>query len=908
MALGLYDITALEPLIRQGYTLLTPNFRLARRIKAEWDALQDAQGMRVWEPLSVQPLEVWLQEQWEAAVSSNLLAQRIVLTSAQAVEIWRQLISQMQNQTPDLQLLRPSGAAELAAQARDTLLRWRVDWRTPGIRQQFELDGDCCTFLQWLDMFDRRLAQDGLCTASDCLAQLPGIAGSPDGTRVALVEFDMLAPLLRAALETLCAEVREVGHGAARADRLLHSCSDKRAELQSVAHWTAQLHRADPHTTIAIVLSDMAADRVPLEYLLRREFDCLGHNYASLPVNFSTGIPLAKVPLVRDALAVLALGLQETTIAAIEGLLRSRFLDLPDTQSALAQRFIQQLYAQGRATLAVTDLRNEANAVQLRGVKGLALANCLDALRATPGLRHKALPSQWLGRFNEMLNAWGWPGQQPLDSLEFQQLALWQRTLDEFATFDIVTEPMHFNEALALLRTCCIRQISQPQTADSPIQVLGPLEAAGLHFDHLWLCGMQGSSWPASPRPNPFIPVALQTGLQMPHANPEREWAFATALLQQYARTSSVIHGSYCRQVDGVPDLPSSLLQSFTEQALPSPAPVADSWRQRLNSVALENVEDHRAPSLEPDPDNPVTGGSGLLEDQSQCPFRAFAHHRLQVEPLATFYVGLSPSDRGSLLHAALDALWSDLGDSATLQALDEERQQQSVESAVQTAIATIPGHQQRKLGAAYWQLEAGRLRALLHEWLEVERNRSEFAVAEREVGMNLELAGLQIRLRVDRIDELPGGARVIIDYKSGRSSVKDWMGDRPARPQLLLYSIAEPETVAGLAFASVRPRECSYKGLGTTAAIPGTATRRSAAVASIMDAQGWADLNESWRRTLERLASEYVLGEAQVDPLTPSSCTWCGLQPLCRVESGTDATMDELADDAVTAAREFPA
>ena len=893
MASGLYDITALEPLIGQGYTLLTPNFRLARRIKAQWDARQIAAGLRVWEPLSVQPLEPWLEAQWEAAVSRGELAPRILLSQAQAIEVWRQVISQQQRKSADLQLIRPAGAAELSAQARDTLLRWQVDWNRPDIRQQFELDGDCCTFLQWLDMFERRLRQDGQYTAADCLAQLPDLTNNRGDIRVALVEFDMLAPGLRAALQALCTEVREVDYGATTAERLLHPCSDKRAELQSVAHWAGQLHRAEPNTTIGIVLSDMAADRVPLEYLLRREFDCLGQNYASLPVNFSTGIPLENVPLVRDALAVLALGLQETSVAAIEGLLRSRFLDLPDARSALAQQFIRQLYAQGRAALPVSEIRNEASTVQARTGKTLALVQCLDALRATPGLRHTARPSQWLERFHDMLSCWGWPGTQPLDSLEFQQLALWQRTLDEFATFDTVSEPMPFNEALALLRNCCGRQMSQPQTADSPIQVLGPLEAAGLNFDHLWLCGMQGASWPASPRPNPFIPIALQTRLQMPHASPEREWAFAAALLRQYARTSSVLHGSYCRQVDGVPDLPSALLQDFTEQAIPTPDPVADTWRTSLNAALLEVLEDNRAPQLQPEADTRITGGSALLEHQSQCPFRAFAQHRLKVEPIPAFYVGLSSADRGSLLHAALHTLWGDLRDATTLQALDEEGQRESVKHAVQTAIAAIPGRRQRRLSAAFWQLEETRLTTLLHEWLEVERRRSAFTVAAREQGMDLELAGLQIRLRVDRIDELPDGSRVIIDYKSSRSSVGEWMGDRPARPQLLLYSIAAPETVAGLAFATVRPRDCGFTGLGTTAAAPGVATTRSRASASLMEVKDWAALNASWRHTLERLANAYASGAAQVDPLTTSSCTWCQRQALCRI----DATSVQNAD-----------
>jgi ATP-dependent helicase/nuclease subunit B len=889
VALSLYDIAPLEALIGQGYTLLTPNFRLARRIKAEWDAQRIAAGERVWEPLSVKPLEIWLLEQWQLAVSNNLVAPISPLTTAQALELWRQIINQQQSQSADFHLLRPSAAADLAAQARETLLRWQVDIGARDIRPLFELDRDCSTFLEWLDLFDARLKKDGQCTLVDCLAQLPDLSGRLPATRVALVEFDLLAPLLRAALEALCVEVKDVSPAIRGEDRLMHPFNDKRAELQAVASWAADLHRTRPETTIGIVLSNMTADRVPLEYLLRREFDCLGHNYASLPVNFSTGITLDQAPVIRDALAALAMSLQQSTISTVEGLMRSRFVDLPDAQSALAQRFVRQLYGQGRAVVSITDLRNDANAVHLDGERGLRLGQYLETVLGMRSLRRKAQPSVWLEHFSEVLSVWGWPGNQTLDTLEYQQLILWQRTLEEFGAFDSVCGPMHFGEALALLRDCCRRQLSQPQTADSPIQVLGPLEAAGLSFKHLWLCGMQGASWPASPRPSPFIPLALQNRLHMPHANPEREWAFAETLMQQYVRTSQIVHASYCRQVEGVPEPPSALLQGFTLEAMPERSLIAPQWLQSHSHRIMETVADHHAKPLDAAQQFAMKGGSGLLEDQSQCPFRALARHRLQVEPLATFNVALSAGERGSLLHESLNSLWGELRDAATLQALDDAGEKQLVKRAAQAAIAKVPRHQQRKLGTGYWRLEEQRIISLLHEWLSVERQRSAFIVAERELDMTLELAQLQIRLRVDRVDQLPDGSRVIIDYKSGRSSVQDWLGKRPARPQLLLYSIAEPESVAGLAFATVRPRECRYTGLGRVAAAPGIGTDLGRVVDPAIGVNNWAELNESWRQTLERLAHEFVAGDAQVDPLTPASCTWCGLQPLCRVDDWID-------------------
>ena len=888
----LFDITPLEPLVEAGFVLLTPNFRLARRIKAEWDARRLANGEVVWQPLKVQPLESWLLAQWQRAVNLDLVPALAPLNPAQVLELWQQAIAQEERQSDDYHLLRPSAAAELASQARDSLLRWEVDMTAEGIRQSFNFDADCGTFIRWLTLFEQRLNVAGQCTPVDCVRQLPGAGAQLPAMRAALLEFDDIPPLFRSALNALCDEVLEIEHGGASGQRLAHDFTDKRAELQAVASWVADINRQDPATTVGIVLSDMAGDRTALDYLLRREFDCLGEDYNSLPVNFSTGISLDRAPVIRDALAALAMGQWRTTVPAVVAILRSRFLDLPDADSALANRFVTGLFDEGREEVETADLRYAASEVKLGDSKGLVLGQHLLAVSGLRNLRQAALPSQWVERFCEVLAIWGWPGAGPLDSLEYQQVELWYSTLDEFKGYDAVCQPLEFDAALQLLRHSCSRQMSQPQTADSAVQVLGPLEAAGLAFDHLWLCGMQGNSWPTPARPNPFIPQSLQRQLQMPHATAEREWAFSEALFAQYTRSAAVLHASYCKQVGGIPDLPSALLQDFAmaelaqdADELPQVAPLwSEQWRQRV----VEQLDDDRAPPLNTHQlAAGNSGGSGLLEDQSQCPFRAFARRRLLVQPLSTFSVALSSSERGSLLHDALFALWGNIQDHPTLLALDDAGEEQAIALAVQASIEKIPGGRRRLLGSAYWRLEGQRLAGLLNEWLAVERQRSSFVVLQREEEITLHLAQLEIRLRVDRIDQLPDGSQLIIDYKSGTSKVQDWLGERPAKPQLLLYGIAAPGSAAALAFAQVRTRDCRFTGLGEVAAAPGIATDIPRVVKDRMDADDWQSLNERWRENLERLAQAFVAGDAAVDPLAPASCTWCGLQPLCRINIG---------------------
>lgn len=894
MAHSLYDITALQPFIQQGCTFLTPNARLARRIKSEWDSTQLASGQRVWEPLPVLPLEQWLRNCWQQAVARGAIAPRLPLDKLQELQLWGQAIDRHTTQTNTVSLLNPNSAAELACEARDLILRWEIDVEAADTLQLFSLDGDCATFLSWLRLFEAQLASAQLCTAADCLVDLAALEREASAASVVLLECPELSPLVQHCLSSQCGRVEHFDVPAAPAQAVLHAYADQQAELRGVAGWTAAIHRESPHATVGVVLS--GAQPAALEYQLRREFDCLGDNYNSLPVNFSAGISLSDAPVVRDALALLCLAQDRISVATVVALFSSRFLQLPDAHSALAQYFLRRLYDGGSAEIESGALRNFATTVSEGEHTGLAFGECLLQVSQMRELRGKRLPSAWVPFVQNVLEVWGWPGEGDLDSLEFQQVRRWYENLETFATLDAVCPPLTFSAALQLLRESCERQVSHPQTADSPVQVLGPLEAAGLAFDHLWICGMQGSAWPAAPRPNPMIPLSLQTALQMPHATPEREWQFGEALLAQYRRTCGAVHASYSRQVDGIADLPSGLLEDFQELPVdPSIALPAD-WVQRLSSAQLERVDDQQAPALTADERDAMRGGAGLLEAQSQCPFRAFARYRLQVEPLSAPVAGIAPQERGNIVHEALHILWRDIGSHGALLALTDEALAALLQRAVEVGLQAVPGYRRAALGAACMELEAVRLHALLLEWLAVERQRGEFQVTAREESVELSLSQLRIRLRVDRMDQLPDGSQVIIDYKTGAANVNDWLGERPSKPQLLLYGLAVQEPPAALSFARLKPRESAYVGIGVVDSIPGVTNDIAAAVKGRVDAASWAELNTTWRAVLERLAREFVDGEAAVDPLR-NSCTYCGLQALCRIE--VDQAEDEEAGEA---------
>ncbi len=282
-------------------------------------------------------------------------------------------------------------------------------------------------------------------------------------------------------------------------------------------------------------------------------------------------------------------------------------------------------------------------------------------------------------------------------------------------------------------------------------------------------------------------------------------------------------------------------------------------------------MEDGQAPALAT---KTPKGGTRILSDQAACPFRAFARHRLAAEALEEPVEGLDARARGLLLHTLMKELWTELKGSAGL-AGDVGP---AIEKAAKRAVA------EAKLEEPFAKLERTRLAKLAWEWLEVERGRAPFTVAAMEEKRKLKVAGLELNGRIDRMDALESGGHALIDYKTGKPTPNDWMGERPDDPQLPLYALNAKEPISAVAFAKLRTGEMRYMGFSD----------REDLVPGVKAAKDWEALLEGWKKELEALGAGFAAGDARVDPKELlNTCRYCDLQPLCRVYERVNALGD---------------
>jgi ATP-dependent helicase/nuclease subunit B len=294
----------------------------------------------------------------------------------------------------------------------------------------------------------------------------------------------------------------------------------------------------------------------------------------------------------------------------------------------------------------------------------------------------------------------------------------------------------------------------------------------------------------------------------------------------------------------------------------------------------IELMEDFQAPPFRST--EPLSGGVGVIRSQAQCPFRAFAEYRLHAQRPEDACFGFDARERGGYLHRALENVWKRLESSEQLARTSDSELQGIVKDAVSEALASERNSPFREVISA---AERDRLSEAILYWLnEKERQRgTPFRVEHVEEKKTVEINGLQLRLRVDRIDRLKNGSVVLVDYKSGDISERGLQGSRPSEPQLLVYAAAMEEEVDGVFLAQVRPREAKTVGCALHSHFPPTRNAK-------LD---WAALRDDSRIYLRDLADEFMAGHAPVDPL-PGACTYCNLPALCRIQEGARASKDE--------------
>ncbi len=335
---------------------------------------------------------------------------------------------------------------------------------------------------------------------------------------------------------------------------------------------TSATCEADPKARIGILMPDLASRRAQLErdlysLLSPQQFPITAGAAPALPFEFSLGQPLAQVPLVHAALLLLRWLRQPLTQQEISWLLLSSTLGAAQGDRSARRAGASGCEAAQRHMRAAGD--DIGSAAALAAQSGAPAAQRAvsrsggDARKSIAAPRVAPRPANGCAA-SAICCAWRGGASAPTRPACCFRLArhgtgcstAWPRSISRM---NLSLRGSFLNT----LERTAQETIFAPESQDAPVQVMGVYAASGQSFDAVWFLGATDSGWPASGRPNPLLPIALQRELGMPHTSAADNTALAHRAMERIAESCGEVVYSYAQMSGDAIERPSPLVSSF---------------------------------------------------------------------------------------------------------------------------------------------------------------------------------------------------------------------------------------------------------------------------------------------------------------------------------------------------------
>ncbi len=868
--------------LERGATVVTPSPQRAAAIRLAYAVEQIARGKRAWRTPAALAFQSWLErEAFRAADAGEAIPRPL-----RAAEEWLLWLEAAEEATAREGIpLASLASTGLLAESLRHAARVMFDWSIPLGALHGSARSESEALARAIERVEARSREARA-------APSHAIGGLLRGWRSGPVTFAGFGECSAARARWLqpaarpSPRAREHRNEDAPGRALTACASDPGEELELAASWCRSQLAADPGRRLLVVVSDLSVRRGEALRIFEQAIApraSLSGDEESGCAAIEGGEPLSGYPLVRHALAALEFLTRALELEPLSAWLRASFWRVP------APEHRARLDAWLRHVLAI-DVTPSELARALRstpaglGAAASEIGAAVDAAVQVLGpVAERAPLRQWMQRFERALDALGWPGTRALTSAEQQTRVRLKESFADLVAIGGSVAALDGLEALRMLQALIARTPFAPQSGDAAVTLTGARSDPVVRYDGIWVAGLHAEAWPPPPAANPFIPLEAQIRAGIPGATARSSLERARDLLDRWRCSAPELVVSWPARIDDSDCLPSPLIAELSGLERWVPREQASTPARIIR--ATRRIESFRDSVGAPWPEGvPLPAGTRALDYQSLCPFRSYAELRLACVPLDVPRPGIDPRERGRLMHRALEHLWRELGGSEGL-----ERRSASgaltplIEQCVERAAAESLAAPSTATTEAVRRRELRRIARLLLELAALERERPSFRVGALELTRTLALGGARLDLRIDRIDELEDGTRIILDYKTGKPAPLDWLSDRLSDPQLLLYLLAVGGHVGALAAVYLTAGSITYRGMadrpGRLPRVPAVSRDESAPIAA------WHDQIRRWQSLLEQLAREFLSGSAAVDP-TQSACRICHLHTFCRVSA----------------------
>jgi len=292
--------------------------------------------------------------------------------------------------------------------------------------------------------------------------------------------------------------------------------------------------------------------------------------------------------------------------------------------------------------------------------------------------------------------------------------------------------------------------VRPPQGGHPRLSIWGLLEARLQHADLMVLGGLNEGIWPTLPSPDPWLAPRIRAELGLSGLDYRVGLSAHDLAMALGAREVIVTRARRDARAPAIASRFWLRLEAMTGR-------MTRDYRLKSWAASLDRSAEYR-PADRPHPKPPVADRPKLiavtrLDRLKADPFAFYANAMLRLSPLDAVDADPTPAWRGSAVHAVFES-W-----------MKEDRcDPEKLLPRAQAMLASMQAHAVMK---ALW--EPRLIEAI--EWVAAQMHDLKAAgriPAAAEIDGRIEIAGITLTGKVDRIDRNADGSLAIIDYKTG--------------------------------------------------------------------------------------------------------------------------------------------
>ena len=834
----------------------------ANSISAKQTAIYIAQvhlseGLQAWEAPTVSTYQAWVSELY---LSLNPDSRRSLLNAAQSRALWQKVI---QSSYVSENLIGTDNLVDWAMDARRKLSGWRLK---PENLEKWSNNIEVTSLCRWSKDYEQILKTEGWIDFSGAENDLGySHLKSKENQSIIWTGMDFIPTQ-----SYLFDRFAQAGHDIKTwqpdnecREVVRTKFSTFSDEIEASAKWARNKLIEKPKQRLAIVIPTLGKRRQETHRIINEILDPTAVGLAQkTDIGFFdlSGNVIDQNPIIGSALTALDLFSADGGFNEFSRWLRSSFY--VDTLNELGRRAV--LESRLRLKMEVhldflTAFKKGGLAEYLRSEDSQLATLLQGAVKLVDNAGNWAVPSDWAQLWGHLLRQLHWQQSKSYP----EGLSLWESALNEFVQLTPILGEITAQTALKELR-----RILNGQTRSGPLPVHGlfllqRLEDVGFGYDGIWATGLANNSWPIPASPNPILPLALQSKHGMPLATPEAALEYSHRITSRIVKLApKTILSWHCMSGEESID-PSPLILPYKEFSITDLSYKDKDQKNTklINSNAIEIICDDPPPIQ----GEKIFGGSYTLDMQSKCPLKAFFLGRLKASTPEPIVLGLSPMQRGIVIHKAMELLLSKKPTQTDIENWTEIERNENIAYSVEHALGALFGKSRAVLKNLF-ESEYRRMESILNTYIDADLRRSYFEINALEKKICIDIDGLKINFKIDRLDTLKTennpSELLIIDYKTGTGSSpnpSNWFNEQPSDIQLPLYALAVKENVGGVVVARLAPDKTSYSGYWQAkGAFPGRPSKLS-------DQESWDSQLSLWQSHIEKLVQEYAQGDSRL-------------------------------------------